>query len=299
MILENSHERLSKVQFVADQMTHQSQDSSTAKREASNSKSEIFVAEYYINPTNVKFDGPDMYLHDQDFYDNDPVLEEIERKKEAFIEKCYANPHILYSLIANLEQDTPQQNYQHILDVLSDFEFRTKRDMPTYTDPWISLVADENCSKINQALLQAIHKLNLEQLKQPVLHTLLLIIKTHKDLIICNDELSELLPDYITKIQQEKDIRDQRTVKQHEVSKKAKKRQKKIKYLEKKYYQQYKTDEAKDIDTANKDKEEQKLLDVDIAKASSKKSPKQPPTDDEKKEQDDQKQETNDTTQSN
>ena len=233
-----------------------------------------------------------MYLHDQDFYEDDPVLEEIERKKEAFIEKCYANPHILYSLLAGLEQDSPQQTYQHILDVLSDFEFRTKRHMPSYSDPWHSLLSEQNCAQINQGLQQAICRLNLALLKQPVLHTLLLISKTHKDLILCSDQLRESLPAFIEKVQQEKDVRDQRIARQHEITKKAKKRQKKVKYLEKKYYQQYKTDEGREIDAVNRDNEADRLLDPDIAKTSNKKSPTAPTGEDEKKEVEDQKQET-------
>ena len=227
-------------------------------------KVEVNVAEYYINPTNLKFDGPDMYHNEHDFMDNDPVIEEMERKKQVWIDKCYLDPSILVNLIYQLGIDSDDIRFQAVLDVFTDFEFRTKKTIPDTTDPWYSFITDDARRDINRVIIKFVRSNKVTYLTQPKLHTLKLILNTFKDSIIVNDDIMEEINSYIELLDQEKSRRAVRVMVEHNKSKKGKNRNKKLKYLQKKEMKEIKKLEEQIVDRT----EVQGLIVHDITKNS-------------------------------
>ena len=66
------------------------------------SETALLASAYIINPNNVKLDGPDQYIQEHDFYENDEVLEALERQKELMLEGMYKEPAKILLLIRQL-----------------------------------------------------------------------------------------------------------------------------------------------------------------------------------------------------
>ncbi len=114
-------------------------------------KEEQQAPAYYINPSNVKFCGPDQYINEHDFYENDHVIEDLDRRKEEFLDYIYADAGRFFDLLNNtgdlvrywpnfppncplgkgLTTSTPILNeyVNNVLTVFNDIEFTTKKDL--------------------------------------------------------------------------------------------------------------------------------------------------------------------------
>ena len=65
-------------------------------------ESELLASAYIINPNNIKLDGPDQYIQEHDFYENDEVLENLERQKELMLQEMYKDPAKILLLIRQM-----------------------------------------------------------------------------------------------------------------------------------------------------------------------------------------------------